>query len=239
MVLLLVMLFAFASLGVTKEQATKPKLQFNPMLVMLPASQPEPEGMRIALSNDNGVSTDTIPPAETLDNLAPKKPESTQEEIHRLKVKKCLRIIQTFYNYSGRANFSPHVDYFISYHEQLEQEWLAKGEKRAAGFGETWWWSLVYGGANFSMTCYGVAPGNCAGPLDVKHYPLVLDPKANIRHHTQEMFGYYLHNGVRGINLCEWVMYPARPFDWGGGMFAKTNYKHTQDIMRAYKLGKL
>ena len=172
-------------------------------------------------------------PERTLENLPP------TDTIHQVRVRKCQRIISTFYNYRGRANFGPHIEYFISYHEKLEREHVAKGDMRAKGFGETWWWSLVYGGANFSMTCYGVAPGNCAGPLDVKHYPLVLDPKANIRHHTNEIFTYYRQNGVRGIDLCRWVMYPARPHDWGGGMFAKTNRKHLNDIARAYRFGKL
>lgn len=174
-----------------------------------------------------------IVPKETLANLIP------ADQLHKMRVKKCRRIIETFYNHAGRANFGPHIEYFISYHEQLEKDYIAKGDKRAKGFGDTWWWSLVYGGANFGMTCYGVAPGNCAGPLDVKHYPLVLDPKANIRYHCQEMFGYYLHRGTRGIDLCKTVMFPARPFDWNGGMFRRTNEKHTKDILRAYKLGKL
>lgn len=163
----------------------------------------------------------------------------TAAEIHKLRVAKCKRIIQTFYNYNGRANFTPHIEFFVSYHEQLERDFLAKGDQRAKGFGEVWWWSLVYGGANFGMTCYGVAPGNCAGPLDVKHYPLVLDPKENIKHHCQEMFGYYLHNGVRGIDLCKWVMMPCNPHDWGGGMFRRTNERHLADIARAYKFGRL
>lgn len=166
-------------------------------------------------------------------------PLAAQPDLHEIRVKKCKRIIETFYNHPGRANFGPHVEYFVSYHEQLERDHLAKGDRRAEGFGATWWWSLVYGGANFGMTCYGIAPGSCAGPLDVKHRPLVLDPEANIRHHTQEMFGYYLHKGVRGIDLCKWVMYPARPHDWGGGRFRKTDLKHKKDILRAYEFGKL
>ena len=178
-------------------------------------------------------------PKETLENIPPLPVGPSPDDIHRMRVKKCLRIIQTFYNYDGRANFTPHIEFFISYHEQLEREGLARGDERAKGFGECWWWSLVYGGANFGMTCYGVSPGNCAGPLDVKHYPLVLNPKENIKYHTNEMFSYYLNHGVRGIELCEWVMFPAAPFDWGGGMFHRTNDKHLADIARAYKYGRL
>jgi hypothetical protein len=174
-------------------------------------------------------------PRGTLENIHPSPVGPSASEIHRLRVRKCLRIIQTFYDYAGRANFTPHIEYFVSYHERLEREGVARGDMRAKGFGECWWWSLVYGGANFGMTCYGVSPGNCAGPLDVKAYPLVLDPEENIRHHTDEMFSYYRDNGVRGIDLCEWVMYPSAPFDWGGGMFHMTNEKHLADIVRAYK----
>ena len=154
-------------------------------------------------------------------------------------MRKCQRIITTFYNHKGRSNLGPHIEYFISYHEQMEARYLAAGDKRADGFGETWWWSLVYGGANFEMRCYATSEGNCAGPLDVKQYPLVTDPEANIRHHVWEMFDYYLNHGVRGIDLCKWVFYPAKPRDWGHGRFRKTNERHQRDIVRAYELGKL
>ena len=168
-------------------------------------------------------------------SLIKNETKSTDAEIHALRVQKCMRIIKTFYNYKGKTNFSPYVEYFISYHEQLEKN----GGKDAKGFSEAWWWSLVYGGANFSMSCYSTAPGNCAGPLDVKHYPLVLDPKANIRHHCQEMFSYYKNNNARGIELCKYVMLPASPRDWGGGMFRKTNQKHMNCIAKGYKFGNL
>jgi len=160
--------------------------------------------------------------------------------IHDLRVKKCERIILTFYNYRNsdgsiaRANFLPYVNYFISYHEELERN----GGNSAAGFGATWYWSLVYGGANFGMRCYGVAPGNCAGPLDVKHYPLILDPEENIRYHCNEMLSYY-KRGVRNRRLCEWVFYPAAPRDWGGGRFRMTDAKHRECIARGYAVGKL
>ena len=122
------------------------------------------------------------------------------------------------------------MDFFISYHEQLAEE--------APGFEATWWWSLVYGGANFGMRCYSVAPGNCAGPLDVKHYPLILDPIENIKYHCNEMLVYY-KRGVRGINLCKYVFLPSNPRDWGGGRFARTNRKHEECIRRGYEVGKL
>ena len=168
--------------------------------------------------------------------------EPTEEEkaqaIHNLRVKKFTRIVQTFYNYQGRASILPYVDHFISEHERIEREAIAKGITSAKGFASTWWWSAVYGGANFSLTCYGVAPGGCAGPMDVKHYPLVRDPKKNITWHIEEQF-YGWKLGYRGRGLCEYVMYPARPHDWGGGKFRKTHAKHLACIERGYEFGKL
>ena len=152
--------------------------------------------------------------------------------IHELRVKKCEILIKAFYNHEGRANFLPHVEYFISHHEAYE------GNPNGKGFGATWYWSLVYGGANFSMRCYATAPGNCAGPLDVKHYPLVRDPQANIRHHCAEMYGFYAH-GVRGIDLCKHVFLPANPRDWGRGRFRRTEKKHRDRINLAYQRGEL
>lgn len=164
-------------------------------------------------------------------------------ELHKLRVKKCTRIIETFYDYRhkdgsmSKTNFLPYVEYFISYHERLEKDAVEKGNMSAKGFGDAWYWSTVYGGANFSMSCYSTAPGSCAGPLDVKHSPLVLDPRANIRFHCNEMFSYY-KRGVRGINLCKWVFLPANPRDWGNNMFAKTNIKYIECIHNGYKKNK-
>jgi len=144
------------------------------------------------------------------------------DALHELRVKKCERIVQTFYPHSG---FLPYVDFFVAEHERL-------------GMGEAWYWSLVYGGANFSLKVGGVAPGGCAGPMDVKHRPLVLDPKANIRWHCREMAGFYAR-GVRGIDLCKHVFLPSRPRDWGGGRFAKTDRKFRKCIERGYEYHKL
>ena len=229
---ILVVLSVLFSMTLTWAQGPSPALAFTPVTQMPNEALELISGPQVA-PIPNGV------PRETLENIIPRTISPSSADIHRMRVRKCLRIIQTFYNYDGRANFSPHVEYFISYHERLEREGLANGDVRAKGFGECWWWSLVYGGANFGMTCYGVSPGNCAGPLDVKHRPLVIDPEANIRHHTDEMFSYYRDHGVRGIKLCEWVMFPARPFDWGNGMFRRTNEKHQRDIVRAYRYGRL
>ena len=119
----------------------------------------------------------------------------------------------------------------IEYHAELERENPCVGD----GFGAAWWWSMVYGGANFGLTCYATAPGWCAGPLDVKtrgYY--VLDPEANIRHHCDEMFSFY-KRGIRGIRLCEYVFLPANPRDWNNGQFRRTHAKHKGFITRAYQ----
>jgi hypothetical protein len=160
-----------------------------------------------------------------------------EPKITALRIEKCEAIVGTLYHHKDRAYFLPYCRYFISYHAKLEKEAMEKGDIRARGFSGTWWWSLLYGGANFSLRCYATAPGNCAGPLDVKHYPLITDPKANIRHHCKEMFGFYLQ-GVRGRDLCEHVMYPRRPHDWGGGRFAKTDQRHRQVLKRYYQEAK-
>ena len=164
------------------------------------------------------------------------------QTIHDLRVKKCELIVQTFYNHAGRASFLPHCEYLIDCHEGLEAEGVRKrglgreGYERAKGYGAAWWWSACYGGANFSLRCYATAPGSCAGPMDVKRAPLVLDPHKNILWHCEEMWGAY-KRGVRGRDLCEYVMLPANPWDWGGGMFRKTDRKHRALIAKAYREG--
>lgn len=126
------------------------------------------------------------------------------------------RIVAELYPWSG---FLPYceVQELISVHERMERE----GGPAAAGYGEAWFWSIVYGGANFSLQVGGIAPGNCAGPMDVKHSPRVLDPVQNIEWHCREMLGFW-KRGVRGRDLCEHVFLPANPRDWGGGRFRRT-----------------
>jgi len=157
---------------------------------------------------------------------------------HDLRVRKAEVIVRAFYDHRGRENFLPHCEYLVSEHERLETEGLRKGYTHARGYGAAWWYSLVYGGANFSLRCYATAPGNCAGPLDVKHWPLVLQPDRNIRWHVEEMWGFY-KRGVRGRDLCEHTFLPASPRDWGNGRFAKTDAKHRRRIRRAYERGEL
>lgn len=163
--------------------------------------------------------------------LAQGVPEMTAEQIHALRVKKAERIVATYYGGSG---FLPYCETLVTTHERME----AEGGERAAGFGAAWYYSLVYGAANFGLQVGATAPGGCCGPMDVKHYPLVTDPVANIEWHCREMAEYY-RRGVRGRDLCEWVFYPARPRDWGGGRFARTDAMFRACIARGYAVGKL
>lgn len=140
----------------------------------------------------------------------------------RLRRAKCRIIVTELYPDSG---FLCYVDFFCAEHERL-------------GMPEAWWDSLVYGAANFSLRVGGIAPGGCAGPMDVKRRPLVLDPEENIRWHCREMAGFY-RRGVRGLDLCEHVFLPRAPRDWGGGRFAKTDARHRACIARAYRDGRL
>jgi len=151
-----------------------------------------------------------------------------EQAIHELRVRKCTRIVQQLYPRSG---FEPYIEFFITEHERL-------------GMGEAWYWSAVYGAANFGLRVRATSAGNCAGPMDVKHYPLVTDPEANICWHCAEMNGFY-RQGVRDIDLCKHVFYPAQPHDWDtdrkgrNGRFARTDRRHRECIERGYAVGKL
>jgi hypothetical protein len=138
------------------------------------------------------------------------------------------RVVVSLYPHPGRHSFRPWVGTLIREHERY-------GDPE---FAAAYWYSLVYGGANFSLRCYATAPGSCAGPMDVKHRPPVLDPAANIRHHVREMWTGW-QNGYRGRGLCEYVMLPSRPHDWGGGKFAKADARHRARIRKAYREGEL
>jgi len=179
--------------------------------------------------------------------------EITKEQKINLAIKKATRIVETFAAHRNsrgeltRASFLPYVDDLVLYCYQIAEE------HNAPEFAQTWYWALVYGLANFGLTCYGTAPGNCTGPFDVKHYPRVIDPIANMKHHVNEQFTGW-QRGYRGIGLCKYIMYPARPHDWGGRyrrdpftgaglgnmkQFAYWNYALTRCIERGYEYGKL
>ncbi len=141
---------------------------------------------------------------------------------HDLRVRKCRRIVLTYYANSG---FEPHIEFFITEHERLDM-------------GPAWFYSLIYGAANFGLRVGASAAGGCASPMDVKHYPRVLDPQKNIAWHCREMHGFY-QRGIRGRDLCEHVFYPARPHDWGRGRFRRTETTFRACINRGYEVGKL
>lgn len=151
----------------------------------------------------------------------------------RARREKCAYLVSRLYPNKGRANFLPYVGFLCSEHERL-----AASDKRGAGFEAAWFYSLVYGAADFGLRCFATAPGAYAGPMDVKHSPLVMDPEANIRWHCREMFGFY-KRGVRGRDLCESVFYPARPRDWGGGRFRRTEALFRRTLAHGYATGKL
>jgi hypothetical protein len=126
------------------------------------------------------------------------------------------------------------VGFLIAEHQRLEMAAVAKG-KRGHGYSAAYWYSLVYGAADFGLRCYATAPGACAGPMDVKHFPLVRDPRRNVTWHVEEMLQGYLR-GYRGRGLCEFVFYPAAPRDWGGGRFQRTEARMQDTLARGQRL---
>jgi len=187
---------------------------------------------RVGTNIDSVSDTVLLPRSTTAPcGLGPRVTAPTSDllaaERARLRRAKLMRLVEQLYPASG---FLPYVDFFCSEHERL-------------GMPEAWWWSAVYGAANFSLRVGATGPGNCAGPMDVKHWPLVTAPKANIRWHCAQMAGFY-RSGVRGLSLCEHVFYPARPHDWqrdryGHGRCWRTDRAHRACIARGYQVGKL
>ncbi len=146
-------------------------------------------------------------------------------ELHALRLAKCRVIAALYDTGSRRADFRPYCGFLIDEHERLGMY--------APGFEEAWYWSMCYGGANFGLRCFATAPGNCAGPMDVKQWPLVMDPERNIRIHVAEMLkGWRL--GYRDRGLCEYVMLPRAPRDWGGGKFAAADDRHRAALRKAH-----
>ena len=154
--------------------------------------------------------------------------------LHDRRVAKCRYIVKTLYPHEGTADFLPYVDYFITRHEAAE----GGCPGGAPGFGAMWYWSLVYGAANFELRCHATSEGSCAGPMDVKHHPVITDPKKNIDWHVNEMLGFY-QVGVRDIDLCYHVFLPKHPRDWGGGRFKKTHRRFQECLRKGYLKGDL
>lgn len=152
-------------------------------------------------------------------------------DTYDLRLAKARVIIEALYPNSGMY---PWLGTLIREHERYGDE----------GFAGAWYWSLVYGGANFSLRVGATAPGLCSGPLDVKSYSrrqhrrMRTDTAAHIAHHVAEMWrGYQL--GYRRRRLCEYVFLPARPRDWGRGGFRRTDAAHRAAIEDAYRDGRL
>ncbi len=140
-------------------------------------------------------------------------------------------IVDALYPDSG---FRPWIGTLISEHEGYGDE----------GFAGAWYWSLVYGGANMGLRVGATAPGLCSGPLDVKstslsmHHRMRTDTQAHLKHHVNEMWQGY-QKGYRGRRLCEYVMLPSAPRDWGNRRFFHTDRKHRAVIATAYSEGRL
>lgn len=166
---------------------------------------------------------------EAVPELAPQKTTDPAPTAGQLRRAKCAHLWQTVAPWS----YSPEiVEFFIGEHERL-------------GIGSEWLASFTYGFANFGLTIGRRAPGLCYGPMDVKwggshsrragaRRPEDLrDWRLNITAHCLEA-----QEGVRrgheGLALCRWIMFPARPHDWGGGRFRRTWARCTSIIADWY-----
>lgn len=149
----------------------------------------------------------------------------------RVRLAKARVIVADLYPDSGMY---PWLGTLLREHESYGDE----------GFAAAWWYSMIYGGANFGLKVGATAPGRCSGPLDVKstsaemHEQMRTDTRAHVAHHVAEMWAGW-GKGYRGRGLCEYVMYPKRPHDWGGGQFGMTDEKHRGLIGKAYQEGRL
>jgi len=165
------------------------------------------------------------------------------EVLRALRIAKASQVVRAGYSYGDERDFLPYVPYLVRYHEYLEGEAIRKG-KPGQGYAAAYWWSLVYGGANFSLKCHRSAPGNCRGPLDVKGKRGSGNPQRNIEYHCQEMLTGYLL-GYRGLGLCEYVMMPNAPRGWSYrwdkslrrsvDIFERTDMRHRVLLARWYE----
>jgi hypothetical protein len=153
------------------------------------------------------------------------------DELHDVRLAKARVIVEDLYPDSGMY---PWLGTLIREHEKYGDE----------GFAAAWWYSLVYGGANFGLKVGATAPGSCSGPLDVKstsaamHQRMRTDTRAHIAHHVGQMWTGW-KRGYRGQGLCRYTFLPSRPREWGGGKFRKTDAKHRAVIAKAYQEGRL
>jgi hypothetical protein len=159
---------------------------------------------------------------------------------HELRVSKCTRLWQTFAPWSYSADL---VKFFISEHERR-------------GIADQWYYSMIYGMANFGLRIGAIAPGDCYGPMDVK-WPYcarsdaayvikgpwgrsaLKDPYVNIACHAGEA----ARTGRRGMYMLRTVFYPAAPYGRACNAWApqwdKWDRKFSACIDRGYSVGKL
>lgn len=134
-----------------------------------------------------------------------------------------------------------------SYSPEIVEHFCAEHERM--GIGPEWLASLTYGMANFGLTIGKRAPGLCYGPMDVKwggyarragcRRPDDLrDWRRNITAHCLEA-RVGVGKGYRGQALCRYIMYPARPHDWGGGRFRQTWQRCLRLLAEGYATGKI
>lgn len=157
---------------------------------------------------------------ESATTMQPSEPNNHTRE---MRIAKCKYIVQTLYPNSG---FLPYCAVLIDEHMRLERECAADG------YGEAWWWSLVYGAAEFGLQVGVIAPNNRTGPMGVYHRPPILEPAENIRYHCHRMLRYY-KRGIRGIKLCEVMHDPLHPCDWNNGIFERTHKRFRRCITGA------
>lgn len=152
---------------------------------------------------------------------------------------KVLRRAKCAYLWQRMAphSYSPEiVEHFISEHERM-------------GIGPEWLASLTYGFANFGLRLNKRAPGLCYGPMDVKwggyarragcRRPDDLrNWQLNITAHCLEA-RVGVGKGYRGQALCRYIMFPARPHDWGGGRFRRTWQRCLRLLAEGYAAGKI
>lgn len=131
----------------------------------------------------------------------------TPEQV--LRREKCRAVWQATAPWSYSRELS---DYFVSEHERL-------------GIAAEWWYSLVYGKANFGLTIGKRAPGLCYGPMDVK-WPNgakaagatkpddLRNPRTNIRAYCALASHWHRTTGRTGFRLLAITYYPARPHEY-------------------------
>lgn len=161
-------------------------------------------------------------------------------KLRALRIAKAERRAKAAYLWAKLAPWSAKpeiVEHFIAEHERM-------------GIGPEWAASFAYGFANAGLTIGRRFPGKCFSPMDVKwggsygkragaRKPEDLrDWRVNITAHCLEA-QYGASRGYHDLALCRYIMYPARPHDWGGGRFRRTWRKMQRELAAGYRAGRL